>query len=274
MQQCRIRDRLVIEWFELGDQLVELFSEIEFARLVIGLCHHDFKDAERFASHIDARENLGGNIDRHVFHEDDREVVGLDAAAVFREFFVIVRRIGRELLKTAVDQVTQPDPCAVSEIGYFRYDDLILFAGFEIDEHIREVVCLARIALDLDAAQRGVKTGQSLLAVEHEGDGLAVFRLRQRCITEITNAAQPILSRPEDERADRIAFDDAVEQGCGLLHGPDEISLELRNLDLPTLDVRQKISVVRMRGTWQNHAVAPPSLIDDAHRFSELSFNK
>ncbi len=74
-------------------------------------------------------------------------------------------------------------------------------------------------------------------------------------IADAADSAQPLVGVPEDEGSDWIAFDNAVEQRCCFAPTPDEVPLELGDLDRPVLDLAEKIGIITLSWLRDHHAL-------------------
>lgn len=108
--------------------------------------------------------------------------------------------------------------------------------GVQVDADLREVVGPPVGAVEREPLDRGVEAGQTLLSVEHLLGVVALGGGREFDAPDVAHRAELLPCFPEDEGADRVSLQDAVDQLGGLLAGPDELPLELRDFYGAQLD--------------------------------------
>ena len=214
----------------------DLLQKIELQFVVVGLGDHDLEHGERPTADVEASEYFGSDIDGCVFDLDNRKLITLDAILVGFDPLLLSGWKRAEILKVTLQQAAQQDEIAAVFGLFLDLHEFLIFGTHELDIHFAVVADFV-VELHMKGLEGDEQARHALLAVEDVGERLAFARCGQLNASDIANRAQPLHRAPEDEGADGVAFDDAVDQSRTLLPRPDEGTLKLGDLHRAIFDL-------------------------------------
>ena len=93
-----------------------------------------------------------------------------------------------------------------------------------------------------------MEAGHTLLPIKNILNGVSVRCIRELKVSNITNGAKTIICFPNNEGANWVAFQNAIDQSGSFLNTPDKLTLKLGNLYLALFDIGNQVVVKHIAG--------------------------